>query len=217
MFTELLNNLIYPIIYTAIGAGIGGWFAYSLARQQYSRDRLNETIGFVFLLKRTADKIAKSSKEMSKYIERFDGKSTADSIGFLYVVMEKHLEVNTDLLRLIQQWETCKESVSLCSSKLVCKNLEIGKNIERLEDNLSNTSFKIQSYERLYETFKKKYDEESAKSGFDINNFLDTGNSRQELRDASEYLAKISALCEEISEIYEKLEKCMPVKSVKFL
>ena len=207
MFTELLNNLIYPMIYTAIGAGIGGWVAYRIAKEQYSRDRLNETIGFVFLLKKTADRIAKSSKDMSKYIEGFEEKSNADSIRFVCVVMEKHLELNTDLLQLTQQWETCKERVSLCSSKFVCKNSNIRESIEQLEDNLPNILFKIQSYKRLYESFKKKYDEKSEKVGFEINDFLNTDESKRQLRDASACLSKISVLCKEISEIYGKLEK----------
>jgi len=32
MDRELLNNLIYSIFTTTIGAGIGGWFAYKVAR-----------------------------------------------------------------------------------------------------------------------------------------------------------------------------------------
>lgn len=103
MNADFCNNLIYPIIYTTIGAAIGGLIAYSIARKQYSRDRLNETLGFIFLLNKTAGKIAKQSKEMSVYIEKFNTNSPIDSERFQSVVYEKHLEIDPFLLQLAQQ------------------------------------------------------------------------------------------------------------------
>ena len=77
MDRELLNNLIYSIFTTTIGAGIGGWFAYKVARGQYFRDQLDETIGFIFLLKKTADRIDKKSGKIKKYIRNtIDEKDT---------------------------------------------------------------------------------------------------------------------------------------------
>lgn len=211
MCIELLNNLIYPIIYTTIGAGIGGWVAYKLAKQQYSRDRLNKTIGVIFLLQKNANRIAKRSKEMSENIYEFYAKSSVNSTSFLYDVFKMHLNTNIDLLQLIHQWEMCKEDVSLCGSKLICKDSKTRKKIETLEDIFSSTSFKIQSYRRTYESFKKKYDVESQKEGFDIHSFLNSEESKSEFENAAKYLAKISNLCKEISEIYKKLERYMSV------
>lgn len=216
MYTELLNNLIYPIITTSIGAVIpiittligavtGGLFAYIIAKQQYSRDRLNEAIGFIFLLKKTADRIAKLSKEMSKDINKFYAEASADPTEFLNNMFKKHLEIKTSLSQLIQQWETRKESVFLCGSKLVCQDSKTRENIETFENVFSDISFNIQLYKKSYKSFKKKYDNKS-KEKADIHSFLSSEDSKGQFRDINGYLTEISDSCKKISDIYNNIK-----------
>ena len=237
MYTELLNNLIYPIITTSIGAVIpiittligavtGGLFAYIIAKQQYSRDRLNEAIGFIFLLKKTADRIAKLSKEMSKDINKFYAEASADPTEFLNNMFKKHLEIKTSLSQLIQQWETRKESVFLCGSKLVCQDSKTRENIETFENVFSDISFNIQLYKKSYKSFKKKYDNEKkkhdnekkkydnekkkydnkSKEKVDIHSFLNSKDSKGQFKDINGYLTEISDSCKKISDIYNNIE-----------
>lgn len=204
MYKELLNNLIYPIITTSIGAVIGGLFAYIIAKQQYSIDRLNEAIGFIFLLKKTADRIAKLSKEMSKDINKFYAEASADPTEFLNNMFKKHLEIKTSLSQLIQQWETRKESVFLCGSKLVCQDSKTRENIETFENVFSDISLNIQLYKKSYKSFKKKYDNESKKK-VDIHSFL-TEDSKGQFKDINGYLMEISDSCKKISDIYNNIK-----------
>lgn len=208
MYTELLNNLIYPIITTSIGAWIGGIYAYKVARNQYSRDRLNETIGFIFLLKKTVDRIDEKSKEIKKHIEKLEMRECTEKsyeTDLMKLMFQIHLEIDTNFSRLIKQWKTFKESVSLCGSKFICKNSETRKNIETLEDKFSRLSSKLQAYINLCKAFKKKYDNEEKKEEFNIYSFLDSNNSK--LEKAVSYLEKITNLCKKINEIYENLER----------
>lgn len=212
MYKELLNNLIYPIITTLIGAWIGGLFAYIIAKQRYSRDRLNEAIGFIFLLKKTADRIAKLSKEMSKDINKFYAEASADPTEFLNNMFKKHLEIKTSLSQLIQQWETRKESVFLCGSKLVCQDSKTRENIETFENVFSDISFNIQLYKKSYKSFKKKYDNEKkkydnkSKKKVDIHSFLNSKDSKGQFKDINGYLTEISDSCKKISDIYNNIE-----------
>jgi len=213
MYKELLNNLIYPIITTLIGAWIGGLFAYIIAKQRYSRDRLNEAIGFIFLLKKTADRIAKLSKEMSKDINKFYAEASADPTEFLNNMFKKHLEIKTSLSQLIQQWETRKESVFLCGSKLVCQDSKTRENIETFENVFSDISFNIQLYKKSYKSFKKKYDnkkkkyDNKSKEKVDIHSFLNSKDSKGQFKDINGYLMEISDSCKKISDIYNNIEK----------
>ena len=219
MYKELLNNLIYPITTTSIGAVIGGLFAYIIAKQQYSIDRLNEAIGFIFLLKKTADRIAKLSKEMSKDINKFYAEASADPTEFLNNMFKKHLEIKTSLSQLIQQWETRKESVFLCGSKLVCQDSKTRENIETFENVFSDISFNIQLYKKSYKSFKKKYDNEKkkydnekkkydnkSKEKVDIHSFLNSKDSKGQFKDINGYLTEISDSCKKISDIYNNIE-----------
>jgi len=219
MYKELLNNLIYPITTTSIGAVIGGLFAYIIAKQQYSIDRLNEAIGFIFLLKKTADRIAKLSKEMSKDINKFYAEASADPTEFLNNMFKKHLEIKTSLSQLIQQWETRKESVFLCGSKLVCQDSKTRENIETFENVFSDISFNIQLYKKSYKSFKKKYDNEKKKHDnekkkydnnsqkkVDIHSFLNSKDSKGQFKDINGYLMKISDSCKKISDIYNNIK-----------
>lgn len=217
MIKDLFNNLIFPIITTAIGAAIGGYSAYRIARGQYFTDRLNEAIGSIFLLKKTADRIYEKSKriieyiealEMREYIEKIDEEDTSK-------FTEIHLEIDTDSSQLIYQWEMFKENVSLCGSKFICKNLETRKNIEILGDKFSKLSFKLQRYIKLCKSFKKKYDDKAKKEEFELHSFLNSNDSKWQFRKADSYLKEISDLCKKISEIYENLERNM-LKTKKF-
>ena len=207
MYKELLNNLIYPIITTSIAAVIG----YIIAKQRYSIDRLNEAIGFIFLLKKTADRIAKLSKEMSKDINKFYAEASADPTEFLNNMFKKHLEIKTSLSQLIQQWETRKESVFLCGSKLVWDS-KTRENIETFENVFSDISFNIQLYKKSYKSFKKKYDNEKkkydnkSKEKVDIHSFLNSKDSKGQFKDINGYLMEISDSCKKISDIYNNIK-----------
>ena len=73
---------------------------------------------------------------------------------------------------------------------------------------------KLQSYIKLYKSFKKKYDNKVKKEEFDIHSFLNSKDLEWQLIDARENLKEISDLCKEISKIYEKLERSY-VKNAK--
>lgn len=129
-------------------------------------------------------------------------------------IKKKHLEMDADYSQLIEQWKMFKGNISLCGSKFICQNSETRKNIETLEDKFSELLVKLQSYIKLYKSFKKKYDNKVKKEEFDIHSFLNSKDLEWQLRDARENLKEISDLCKEISKIYEKLERSY-VKNAK--
>ena len=61
---DLMSGLLFPTLYTVVGALIGGIFAFLIAKRGFSDNALNKGKTYIHLLGRDAEMIAKKSIEL---------------------------------------------------------------------------------------------------------------------------------------------------------
>lgn len=72
----LCTELIFPLITTAAGAVIGGFFAYRIAKSRFASDYLNEGITGILIIKSSIDNILVKSKKVQEQLNEVQSEDT---------------------------------------------------------------------------------------------------------------------------------------------
>ncbi len=86
----LVSDLLFPTIYTVIGAVIGGWFAYLIAKRNFMLDRLHQGDECVELLKFSADNLNTQCDALHNHVRTYtDCQEEDECIAFLRNLSDK--------------------------------------------------------------------------------------------------------------------------------
>ena len=186
---DLMSGLLFPTLYTVVGALIGGIFAFLIAKRGFSDNALNKGKTYIHLLGRDAEMIAKNSIEL---LEIGDINSCKDvGIETLMGIWGYKVEkFDTQMKMFKVHWDTYKENIMSCSMKHVCRNKGKRKKYNEIISNMLDLYNEIlicqgvlnqvqEKYRNLKENERKKYIE-------------------SEMNEVLSYIRRLRAQCKEM-------------------
>lgn len=203
---NLYTDLWFPIIYTTIGAVIGGIIAYKIAKENVTLNRINEGIIYIFLLKKDIDDICKNIEDLQDHICK---RTTCDDNHFLIGLFEKNEKLIEHTRYFRNKWQQYNNEVWACCTKQVCKNLRRRKLFSYIAEHMEN----IYNLVIVYDDNAKKYENEHDKCltreekehGRVSTTYLSKPESEKILQTANDILNKISSNCKAVQEKCEGL------------
>ncbi len=206
--TNLMTDLIFPTFYTVIGAIIGGWFAYKIAKASFMLDRLNQGNECIELIKIRADHIKEKSEKLCTHLRRHTTcENERDSSTFLDNLFTSTTLLETDISSFLSYIECHGDTIFLCSTKRICRNQKKREQYEAFGKAITDILPEIATYQLLVKKYTKMHYEatktESPK--VTLHTFLKNNESTDILNQAVITLNELKTRCSDIQNSYKVL------------
>ncbi len=201
----LVPDLLFPTIYTIIGAAIGGWFAYLIAKRNFMLDRLHQGDECVELLKFSADNLNTQCDALHNHVRKCaDYQKEDDCIAFLRNLSDKGAQVKTAISSFSSCWARNSDTISLCTTKSVCGNRGKREKYEAFYKAIAKAVDETTRFNKILEKYAKHYREKKS-GGFEARTFLNLFETQELLRAAYDTLNELLKMCTEINTAYTGL------------
>jgi len=202
----LLSDLVFPAIYTTIGAVIGGWCAYLIAKRNFMLDRLHQGDECVELLKFSTDNLNTQCDALHNHIRTYtDCQEEDECIAFLRNLTDKGVQVKTAISSFSSCWARNSDTISLCTTKSVCSNREKREKYKTFYNAITKAVDETTRFDRIIEKYTKLYNKARNPDSFKARAFLNHPEMKELLRAANDTLNELLKMCTEINNAYTVL------------
>lgn len=202
---NLWTDLIFPLIYTIIGALIGGYFAYKIAKLSFLIDRTNQGNECIELIKIRVDLIKEKSESTYAHVRSH---STCNKAGtFLDNLFTFTSLLEPNLSSFLSYWESHRDIVLLCCTKRFCRNQKKRSQYKAFETAVRDLLPDITHYQLLVKQYAKIYHEATkpGRSEESLQAFLKGHESSDILNQAAITLNALASKCIDIQNAYNAL------------
>lgn len=199
----LVSDLLFPTIYTVIGAVIGGWFAYLIAKRNFMLDRLHQGDECVELLKFSADNLNTQCDALHNHVRTYtDCQEEDECIAFLRNLSDKGVQVKTAISSFSSCWARYCDTISLCTTKSVCSNREKREKYKAFYNAITKAVDETTRFDRIVEKYAKLHHKARNANSFNAKAFLNLPEIKELLRAANDTLNDLLKMCTEINNAY---------------
>lgn len=151
---DLVVELIFPTVYTAIGAVIGGMSAYYIAKRNFSINRRDEGKAYVSLLSIYASAVAAQCCDVQEFLAGWNPKP--DNLDSISVLREKGRLLDNEMSSFVKYWSKYKETIQHCRLKPVCKNNNQREQYAHIVERCESICFKISCINTCLDEMQKE-------------------------------------------------------------
>lgn len=206
--TNILDTLVFPLIYTVIGAIIGGWFAYKIAKSSFMLDRISQGNECIDLLKIRIDHINDKIEDLRSHLQTLSAcENDRSSSTFLDNLFTKTTLLETDISSFLSYWEYHGDTVSLCRTKRISRDQRKREQYKAFEEAITRVLPEIAHYQMLVKKYSKMHHEKTKPESTiqSMYDFLHSDDSRRILTDANSILGTLKEKCSDIQNSYAAL------------
>ena len=153
---RLMSELLFPTLYTTVGALIGGIFAFIIAKRGFSDNALNKGKTYIYLLRRDAEIIAKEGIELLE-IGDINSSKNVDIEKLMGIWGYKVGKLDTQMRMFRIHWETYQENIISCSMKHVCRGKHKRKKYSDIISNMLELYNEILVCQGVLSQVQEKY------------------------------------------------------------
>ncbi len=176
---DLVTELIFPTVYTAIGAVIGGLSAYYIAKRNFSINRRDEGKAYVSLLSIYASAVAAQCGDVQEFLAGWNPKP--DNLDRISVLREKGRLLDNEMSSFVKYWSKYKETIQHCRLKPVCKNNNQREQYAHIVERCESICFKISSINTCLDEMQKERKEMADHDGLSAESLLKYKNNLLQL------------------------------------
>lgn len=207
MSSRLISEVIVPVLSAAIGAGIGGWIAFLIAKHKFSLENRDEGRAGLNTMSFWLSEICEKCSHTAEVI-KIKPENDGEWEDFLRCIKGKHTVVD-DLLRTMgitkQQWESHQEHILRLAMTDITKGKDSCENFKKIYKNINRLIWDTEHYAKAFNGMARNIK-------FDSNNHPEKSTMEEvhkpefwdKIANAGVKLDAISKACSETSEDINK-------------
>ena len=153
---NLVSELIFPTIYTTIGAIIGGLIAYYIAKRNFSMNRWDEGKTYVSLLNIYANTIAERCECLREFLSSWQPR--IDNLDEIHAFRRDCRLLENEMCFFVEYWAKYKENIQYCRLESVCRNTRQRERYKNIVLSCEAIIVTISSISTYLDDVRERYD-----------------------------------------------------------
>lgn len=205
---SLMSDIIVPVFSAAIGAGIGGWIAFLIAKHKFSLENRDEGRAGLNTMLFWLGEISEKCKDATKILGR-KPENDREREELLARIKDKHSEVD-ELLRAMgitkQQWESHQDHILRLAMIDITKDKDECENCKNIYRDINKVIWDTEIYVKAFNEIAKKikFSDDTGHPEVKTMEFARSDVFWTKITNTRATLNEISKACETISESINK-------------
>lgn len=153
---NLVSELIFPTIYTTLGALIGGWIAYRIAKRNFSMNRWDEGKTYVSLLNIYANTIVERCEDLRAFLSSWNPRN--ETLVEIHTFRRDCRLLENEMCFFVEYWSKYKENVQYCRLESVCRNTKLREQYKNIVSKCESIIVTISIISTYLDDVREEYD-----------------------------------------------------------